>query len=179
TTILTYCFCSHPLGEFPGNGRDGRGEGGQPRLAHRGAGAVGGRRRRDGQRRLLQQRSGVSFVKNIVRVPTLMIYPCESCARSYFVVGSVISAVCSALALYLFVVHGGGGSIAVSLLDAAAQALLFAAGALPVALAASTDALAQAASNSQRQYKDSRELLVVCVTLELIDDAFFALLLND
>uniref|UniRef100_A0A453M2F2 CASP-like protein n=1 Tax=Aegilops tauschii subsp. strangulata TaxID=200361 RepID=A0A453M2F2_AEGTS len=127
TTILTYCFCSHPLGEFPGNGRDGRGEGGQPRLAHRGAGAVGGRRRRDGQRRLLQQRSGVSFVKNIVRVPTLMIYPCESCARSYFVVGSVISAVCSALALYLFVVHGGGGSIAVSLLDAAAQALLFSA----------------------------------------------------
>ncbi|KAF7075239.1 hypothetical protein CFC21_080026 [Triticum aestivum] len=48
-------------------------------------------------------------------------------ALVYFVVGSVISAVCSALALYLFVVHGGGGSIAVSLLDAAAQALLFSA----------------------------------------------------
>ncbi|XP_048532194.1 CASP-like protein 1U1 [Triticum urartu] len=39
----------------------------------------------------------------------------------------VVSAVCSALALYLFVVHGGGGSIVVSLLDAAAQALLFSA----------------------------------------------------
>ncbi|KAE8810559.1 CASP-like protein 1U1 [Hordeum vulgare] len=48
-------------------------------------------------------------------------------ALVYFVVGSVVSAVCSALALYLFVVHGGGGSIAVSLLDAAAQGLLFSA----------------------------------------------------
>ncbi|VAI23270.1 hypothetical protein VPH35_086002 [Triticum aestivum] len=48
-------------------------------------------------------------------------------ALVYFVVGSVVSAVCSALALYLFVVHGGGGSIAVALLDAAAQALLFSA----------------------------------------------------
>ena len=44
-------------------------------------------------------------------------------------VGSAISAVCAAVGLYLFV-HGGGsgtGSFAVSILDAAAQAILFSA----------------------------------------------------
>jgi hypothetical protein len=40
------------------------------------------------------------------------------------VVGSVISVVCCALALYLFV-HRGGGSLAISLLDTAALAILF------------------------------------------------------
>ncbi|KAK1647975.1 hypothetical protein QYE76_065780 [Lolium multiflorum] len=48
-------------------------------------------------------------------------------ALVYFVVGSVISVVCGALALYLFVVHRGGGSLAVSLLDTAALAVLFSA----------------------------------------------------
>ncbi|CAM0874081.1 unnamed protein product [Alopecurus aequalis] len=50
-------------------------------------------------------------------------------ALVYFVVGSAISAVFVALALYLFV-HGSGsgtGSLVVSLLDAAAQAILFSA----------------------------------------------------
>jgi hypothetical protein len=40
------------------------------------------------------------------------------------VVGSVISIVCYALALYLLV-HRGGGSLAVLLLDTAALAILF------------------------------------------------------
>ncbi|XP_051229528.1 CASP-like protein 1U1 [Lolium perenne] len=47
-------------------------------------------------------------------------------ALVYFVVGSVISVFCGALALYLFV-HRGGGSLAVSLLDTAALAILFSA----------------------------------------------------
>jgi hypothetical protein len=42
------------------------------------------------------------------------------------VVGSVVSVVCGALALYLFV-HRGGSSLAVSLLDTAALAILFSA----------------------------------------------------
>uniref|UniRef100_A0ACD5X1I2 Uncharacterized protein n=1 Tax=Avena sativa TaxID=4498 RepID=A0ACD5X1I2_AVESA len=50
-------------------------------------------------------------------------------ALVYLVVGSVISAVCAALALYLFVQGGssGAGSLAVPLLDAAVQAILFSA----------------------------------------------------
>ena len=40
--------------------------------------------------------------------------------------GSIISVVCGALALYLFV-HRAGGSLAVSLLDTVAQAILFSA----------------------------------------------------
>ncbi|CAM0874080.1 unnamed protein product [Alopecurus aequalis] len=47
-------------------------------------------------------------------------------ALVYFVVGSVISVVCGALALYLFV-HRAGSSLAISLLDTAAQAILFSA----------------------------------------------------
>jgi hypothetical protein len=42
------------------------------------------------------------------------------------VVGSVVSVVCGALALYLFV-HRGGSSLAVSLLDTTALAILFSA----------------------------------------------------
>jgi drug/metabolite transporter (DMT)-like permease len=52
--------------------------------------------------------------------------PGDSRGRRYFVVGSVISVFCGALALYLFV-HRGGGSLAVSLLDTAALAVLFSA----------------------------------------------------
>ncbi|KAM0913857.1 hypothetical protein ACQ4PT_011884 [Festuca glaucescens] len=47
-------------------------------------------------------------------------------ALVYFVAGSAISVVCGALALFLFV-YRGGGSLTVSLLDTAVQAILFSA----------------------------------------------------
>ncbi|KAK1647976.1 hypothetical protein QYE76_065781 [Lolium multiflorum] len=47
-------------------------------------------------------------------------------ALVYFVAGSAISAVCGALALFLFV-YRGGGSLTVSLLDTTVQAILFSA----------------------------------------------------
>jgi hypothetical protein len=50
----------------------------------------------------------------------------DSSGRRYFVAGSAISAVCGALALFLSV-YRGGGSLTVSLLDTAAQAILFSA----------------------------------------------------
>ncbi|KAM0913856.1 hypothetical protein ACQ4PT_011883 [Festuca glaucescens] len=56
-------------------------------------------------------------------------------ALVYFVVGSVISVFCGARALYLFV-HRGGGSLAVSLLDTAALAILFSASGAALVFAA-------------------------------------------